>query len=88
MKLEDSVQLTKSKPASSASQKKKPSMDSVKCKVCQKEFASVKSLHGHLKAHQLRQAQYYQKYCAKYDKFTGEIIKFKNMRQVKSSFVA
>jgi len=56
-------------------------MDSVKCKVCQKEFASVKSLHGHLKAHQLRQAQYYQKYCAKYDKFTGEIIKFKNKDQ-------
>jgi hypothetical protein len=56
-------------------------MGKEKCKVCDKEFASVKSLHGHLKAHQLRQAQYYQKYYAKYDKFTGEIIKFKNRDQ-------
>lgn len=56
-------------------------MDSVSCKVCDKEFSSVQSLHRHLKAHDLRQAQYYQKYYARYDRFTGDMIKYKNRDQ-------
>jgi len=56
-------------------------MDDVKCKVCEKQFSTIKSLHGHLKAHSLRQAQYYQQYYPRHDKFTGEIIKFKNRDQ-------
>ena len=35
---------------------------SVKCAVCGKEFETERQLHGHLKAHKLRMAEYYQKY--------------------------
>jgi hypothetical protein len=56
-------------------------MDDLKCKVCEKEFSSVQSLHKHLKAHDLRQAEYYQKFYPRYDKHTGDIIKFKNRDQ-------
>lgn len=56
-------------------------MDKVKCKVCDKEFSSVQSLHKHLKAHDLRQAEYYQKFYPRYDRHTGDMIKFKNRDQ-------
>ena len=32
----------------------------VECKECGKEFNSDRQLHGHLKAHDLRMASYYQ----------------------------
>tara|TARA_Y100000593_G_scaffold94174_1_gene191997 strand:- start:11913 stop:12863 length:951 start_codon:yes stop_codon:yes gene_type:complete len=50
----------------------------VECKVCGKQFDSDKQLHGHLKAHKLRMAEYYQTYWPRYDKYDNSIIKFKN----------
>ena len=57
----------------------------VKCKACGKEFDSDRQLHGHLKAHGLRMAEYYQKYYPRYDFHTNDIIKFKNKKQYLSS---
>lgn len=51
------------------------------CKNCEESFDSLRGLHGHLKSHNMRQAEYYQKYYPRYDKFSGEIIKFKNRDQ-------
>ena len=51
---------------------------SVKCAVCGKEFDTERQLHGHLKAHKLRMAEYYQKYFPRKDKYSGELIKFKS----------
>ena len=50
----------------------------VKCEACEKEFESERRLHGHLKAHDLRMASYYQKYFPRKDWYNGEIIKFKS----------
>jgi len=50
----------------------------VKCAVCSKEFETDRQLHGHLKAHNLRMASYYQEYFPKKDLYTGDIIKFKS----------
>ena len=50
----------------------------VKCAVCGKEFETERQLHGHLKAHKLRMAEYYQKYFPRKDKYSGELIKFKS----------
>jgi hypothetical protein len=50
----------------------------VNCKVCDKEFKSEKSLHAHIKCHDLRLAEYYQKYHARRDLFSGDLIKFKS----------
>tara|TARA_B100000131_G_C18117523_1_gene611791 strand:- start:2183 stop:3136 length:954 start_codon:yes stop_codon:yes gene_type:complete len=55
------------------------------CKVCGLSFSSERQLHGHLKAHKLRLAEYYQQYYPRYDLHTGEIIKFKNKTQYFSS---
>ena len=53
----------------------------VSCIVCEKEFSSDKQLHAHIKAHKLRVAEYYQTHFARYDKYDGSIIKFKNKEQ-------
>ena len=50
----------------------------VKCKVCGKEFETERQLHGHLKAHKMRMAEYYQTCFPRHDKHTGELIKFKS----------
>ena len=50
----------------------------VKCKVCGKEFETERQLHGHLKAHKMRMAEYYQTCYPRHDKHTGELIKFKS----------
>ena len=50
----------------------------VKCKVCEKEFDTDRQLHGHLKAHDLRMASYYQEYFPRKDLFSGDTIKFKS----------
>ena len=50
----------------------------VKCAVCGKSLKPRGSLHGHLKAHKLRMAEYYQKYFPRKDKYSGELIKFKS----------
>ena len=51
---------------------------SFKCKACGKEFETERRLHGHLKAHKLRVAAYYQKYYPRYDLYNNKIIKFKS----------
>jgi hypothetical protein len=56
-----------------------------KCEVCNKEFESDRQLHGHLKAHGMRMAEYYQKYFPRYDLHDNKIIKFKNKNQYLSS---
>lgn len=55
------------------------------CAICQKEFSLDKSLHGHLKAHNLKVAEYYQEYFPRYDLTTGDLIHFKNKQQYFSS---
>jgi hypothetical protein len=48
------------------------------CKICDKEFESDGSLHKHLKAHDLRMAEYYQQCYPRHDLYDGKLIKFKN----------
>lgn len=50
----------------------------VKCKICNLEFETDKSFHGHLKSHKLRMVEYYQTHEPRYDLLTGELINFKN----------
>ena len=50
----------------------------VKCKICNLEFETDKSFHGHLKSHKLRMVEYYQAHEPRYDLLTGELINFKN----------
>jgi hypothetical protein len=50
----------------------------VKCAECKKGFESERQLHGHLKAHGLRMASYYQKHFTRKDLYNGEVIKFKS----------
>jgi hypothetical protein len=49
-----------------------------KCVVCEKEFKDERRLHGHLKAHDLIMAEYYQENFPRHDFYDGKIIKFKN----------
>ena len=53
----------------------------VVCKVCSKTFPDDTSFHHHLKAHKIRQTEYYQKYYPRYDRYDNQIIKFKNKEQ-------
>lgn len=48
------------------------------CQVCQKEFNSLRSLHGHLKAHGMSMGDYYQKYYPRFDLYNNQLIEFKN----------
>ena len=52
-----------------------------KCRECGKDFSSRKSLHAHLKAHNLFLGEYYVKNFEKRDLLTGELLKFKNFDQ-------
>lgn len=49
-----------------------------KCKVCGESFDTERSLHAHLKKHNLTVAEYYTKYYPKKDLLTGEGLPFKN----------
>lgn len=49
-----------------------------KCKVCEESFNTERSLHAHLKKHNLTVAEYYTKYYPKQDLLTGEDLPFKN----------
>lgn len=50
------------------------------CKLCEKEFGFAGSLHSHLKkVHNTTQAEYYNFFFPRHDKFTGEKIKFKTL---------
>lgn len=49
------------------------------CKICNKEFDSEKGLHQHVfKTHNIHFSLYYHKFFPRYDKYTGELIKFKD----------
>jgi len=48
------------------------------CKICEKPFVKERSLHGHLKAHKVTQAEYYCRYYPRYNKLTGDPLPFKN----------
>ena len=48
------------------------------CKICEKSFEKERSLHGHLKAHKVTQAEYYCRYYPRYNKLTGDPLPFKN----------
>ena len=52
-----------------------------KCKECDKKFSSERSLHSHIKAHDLRVVSYYQKFYPRHDLYDGSIIKFKSKKQ-------
>lgn len=49
-----------------------------KCLCCEREFETDKSLHAHLKKHEISIEEYYHKYYPRYDLFTKELIPFKN----------
>ena len=52
----------------------------IECKVCQECFINDKSLHAHLKKHDLYQAEYYCKYYPRYSYFYKKQIPFKNKK--------
>jgi ERCC4 domain len=53
----------------------------VECEICKKQFADDKSLHGHLKTHNLHVFEYYQTYFPRKDLHDGSMILFKNKKQ-------
>lgn len=53
----------------------------IECKVCGQEFKSERSLHAHLKKHNLTVAEYYTQYYPKKDLLTGDPLPFKNKDQ-------
>jgi hypothetical protein len=55
--------------------------DEVKCMECNAAFNSERGLHGHLKAHKMEMGDYYHKFFPRHDKFSGELIKFKDKGQ-------
>ena len=55
------------------------------CKECGKEFSSQRSLHTHIKAHDMFMGEYYVKHHSRKDKLTGKPIEFKNVKQYFSS---
>jgi hypothetical protein len=50
----------------------------ISCKVCGKTFSTERSLHAHLKAHQITQAEYYCRHYPRFNRLTGEPLPFKN----------
>ena len=54
---------------------------SYKCKECGAEFDSERSLHTHIKKHNMYLADYYVKHYPRYNKLTKEPIQFKNKEQ-------
>jgi hypothetical protein len=52
----------------------------IKCKVCDQEFETDKSLHAHIKKHGLYQAEYYCKYYPKFSLFYKKQIPFLNKK--------
>ena len=53
----------------------------VACKGCSKTFETDRQLHAHIKVHDLRVVEYYQKYYPRYDLHDGKIIKYKTKKQ-------
>lgn len=59
---------------------------SVKCKICDAEFKSERSLHAHIKAHGVLLSEYYITYYPRYNLYTNELIPFKNKDQYFSTY--
>ena len=55
--------------------------NSIICKACGKEFETERQLHAHIKVHNLRVVEYYQKYYPRHDLYDNKIIKYKNKEQ-------
>ena len=53
----------------------------MKCEVCGQEFKTDRSLHAHLKKHNLTVAEYYTQYYPKKDLLTGDPLPIKNKDQ-------
>lgn len=51
---------------------------SFKCKECGTEFGALKSLHAHIKKHDMFLGDYYVKNFARKDKLSGKLLQFKN----------
>lgn len=49
-----------------------------KCKECEEEFQSLKSLHAHIKKHSLILGDYYVKHFQRKNKLNGNLLQFKN----------
>ena len=56
------------------------------CLECQQEFDSERSLHAHIKKHDMYLHDYYVKHFARRDLHTGDLLPFKNKEQYFSSF--
>ena len=54
---------------------------SYKCKECDSEFESEKSLHSHLKAHKMYVADYYVKHYPRFNKLNGNPLPFKKKEE-------
>ena len=52
-----------------------------KCKECDQEYGSLRSLHAHIKKHGVLLGDYYVKHFHRKDKLTGELIPFKKYDQ-------
>ena len=57
----------------------------IKCQECNKDFPSDKSLHAHLKAHNLTVAEYYTTFYPRLNKLNGEPLPFKTKEEYFSS---
>jgi len=53
----------------------------IQCKICNESFSNDKSFHGHLKKHNLYQAEYYCKYYPRTSLYYRQQIPFKNKKQ-------
>ena len=52
------------------------------CQACQKQFEVHRQLHAHIKAHDLRVVEYYQKYFPRHDLHDDKIIKYKTLERL------
>lgn len=57
-----------------------------KCRICDAEFDSERSLHAHIKAHKILLSEYYITYYPRYNLYTNELIPFKNKQQYFSTY--
>ena len=56
-------------------------MMSFNCKECDASFDALKSLHAHIKKHDMLLGDYYVKYFQRKNKLTGELLPFKNYEE-------
>lgn len=59
--------------------------DKIVCQECQKELKNLGGLKLHLKSHKISPECYYHKYFPRKDRYTGELIKFRNEEEYFSS---